>query len=99
LFFTESHCRPELDVLQTSAEALRTNPEWSGFSCRSVRVTHSRLSEVEADLYEADIVFGMTEHPWRRILDQCFVIRRLPYEAAGGFDPSLGHFAEWMLGA
>jgi hypothetical protein len=36
---------------------------------------------------------------WRKILDQCFVIRREAYLAAGGFDPSLGHFAEWMLAA
>lgn len=99
LFFTESHCWPEPDVLEKAAEALRSHPEWAGFSCHSQRVTHNRLSTVEADLYEADIEYGMTQHPWRKILDQCFVVRREPYFAAGGFDASYGHFAEWLLAA
>jgi len=98
-FFTEAHCWPEPDVLAKAAEALRTRPDWAGFSCHSERVTHNRLSVVEADMYEADIKHGMTKHPWRKILDQCFVVRREPYFKAGGFDASLGHFAEWLLAA
>ena len=99
LFFTESHCWPEADVLEKCAEALRDHPEWAGFSCRSVRKTHNRLSVLEADMYEADIRHGMKHHPWRKILDQCFVARRDFYFRAGGFDASLGHFAEWLLAA
>src|SRR6185369_10159268 len=36
---------------------------------------------------------------WRKILDQCFVVRAERYHAAGGFRPELGHFAEWHLAA
>jgi hypothetical protein len=41
----------------------------------------------------------MHDHPWRRILDQCFVTRRDAYEKCAGFRPELGHFAEWVLAA
>ncbi len=99
LFFTESHCWPEADALRRAWEVLGAHPEWAGFSGGSVRVIHNRLSEAEADMYEADIEFGMNRHPWRKILDQCFVVRREAYEAAGGFDPQFGHFAEWLLSA
>ncbi len=99
LFFTESHCWPESDVLEKSAVTLDAHPEWAGFSGRSIRVTHNRLSIVEADLYEADIEEGMLRHPWRKVLDQCFVGRRDPYFQCGGFDPDLGHFSEWLLAA
>lgn len=99
LFFTESHCWPEPDTLREASAVLGAHAEWAGFSGRSRRVTHNRLSVVEADLYEADIAYGMQHSTWRRILDQCFVVRREAYFAAGGFDASLGHFAEWMLAA
>ncbi len=99
LFFTEAHCWPDPDVLARSAEALAAHPEWAGFSCRSIPVTKNRLSVVEAEMYEADIEYGMTKHPWRKILDQCFVVRRGPYFEAGGFDATFGHFAEWLLAA
>jgi hypothetical protein len=79
LFFTESHCWPEPDVLELSLQAMQAHPEWAGFSARSIRSTHNRLSEVEADMYEADIEYGMLHHPWRKILDQCFVVRRCVY--------------------
>jgi hypothetical protein len=75
LFFTESHCWPEPDVLEKCLQAFATHPEWVAFSCRSIRITHNRLSNAEADIYETDIEFGMKEHPWRKILDQCFVTR------------------------
>ena len=50
-------------------------------------------------MYDADIAYGMTQHPWRKILDQCFVTRRDAYAQSGGFTPALGHFAEWALAA
>jgi hypothetical protein len=74
-------------------------PELAAFSCRSIPIVHNRLSEVEADMYESEIEFGMTAHPWRRILDQCFVTRRGPYDKCGGFTSELGHFSEWVLAA
>src|SRR5437870_2699883 len=73
LFFTESHCWPEADVLEKCLQAIAIHPEWVAFSCRSKRITHNRLSNAEADMYETDIEFGMKIHPWRKILDQCFV--------------------------
>jgi hypothetical protein len=50
-------------------------------------------------MYEADIAFGMNFHPWRKVLDQCFVTRREAYEACGGLKPEFGHFSEWVLAA
>ena len=99
LFFTESHCLPEPETLAHADAAANLNPEWAGFSCRSVPITHNLLSELEAELYGRDIEFGMTEHPWRKVLDQCFVVRRSAYFQAGGFDPAFGHFAEWLIAA
>jgi hypothetical protein len=99
LFFTESHCLPEADALERADDTLRDRPEWSGFSGRSIPITHNRLSVAEAELYDADIRYGMEEHPWRKILDQFFVVRNERYQDAGGFRPELGHFAEWHLAA
>ncbi len=99
LFFTESHVWPEPDVLQASTTMIEQNPDWAGFSCKTLRVVSNRLAEAEADMYEEAIAYGMNVHPWRKILDQCFVTRRNEYFAAGGFDDRLGHFAEWALAA
>jgi len=99
IFFTEAHCWPESDVLEKCLEKFAAEPHLAGFSCRSMRITHNRLSEVEADMYDADIEYGMTTHPWLKILDQCFVTRRDAYEICGGLKPDLGHFAEWYLAA
>ena len=99
LFFTESHCFPEPETLSLADAAVRENPEWAGFSCRSLPITSNLLSEIEAELYGRDIEFGMNEHPWRKVLDQCFVVRRQAYFEAGGFDPAFGHFAEWLIAA
>jgi hypothetical protein len=99
LFFTESHCLPEPETLARADAAAHRNPEWAGFSCRSVPITHNLLSKIEAESYGRDIEFGMTEHPWRKVLDQCFVVRRAAYFQAGGFDPTFGHFAEWLIAA
>lgn len=99
LFFTESHCWPEPDVLERCVGAFDSHPEWSAFSCQSIRIAHNRLSNAEADMYEGDIEQGLLQHPWRKVLDQCFVTRRDAYEACGGLRPELGHFAEWVLAA
>ena len=98
LFFTESHCLPEADILAILEETFAARLDYAGFSCHSLRVTHNILSVIEADMYEKDIQYGMS-HPWRRILDQCFAVRVEDYHAAGGFDPQFGHFAEWVLSA
>ncbi|WP_346657326.1 hypothetical protein [Bradyrhizobium monzae] len=79
--------------------AIDEHPDWAGFSCRSVPICHNRLSEAEAAMYQADIEFGMKQHPWRKVLDQCFVTRRDVYEECGGLREELGHFAEWVLAA
>jgi hypothetical protein len=50
-------------------------------------------------MYELDIEHGMTVHPWRKILDACFVTRREAYAQSGGFRAELGHFSEWALAA
>ncbi|MGT2438763.1 glycosyltransferase family 2 protein [Bradyrhizobium betae] len=50
-------------------------------------------------MYQADIEFGMKVHPWRKVLDQCFVTRRDVYWECGGLREELGHFAEWVLAA
>lgn len=99
LFFTESHCWPEPDVIALCIRAIDDHPDWAGFSCRSVPICHNRLSEAEAAMYQADIEYGMTQHPWRKVLDQCFVTRRDVYWECGGLREELGHFAEWVLAA
>ena len=50
-------------------------------------------------MYEADIEYAMKVHPWRKVLDQCFVTRRSCYEQCGGLQPEFGHFSEWVLAA
>jgi hypothetical protein len=99
LVFTEAHCIPKADVLRKSLAILEAKPDWAAFSGRSIRITHNRLSEAEADMYEDDIEFGMHQHKWRKVLDQCFVTRRKAYYHAGGFEPDFGHFSEWVLAA
>ncbi|MET3968563.1 glycosyltransferase family 2 protein [Bradyrhizobium sp. S3.9.1] len=99
LFFTESHCRPEPDVMEACIRAIDARPDWAGFSCQSVPICHNRLSVAEAAMYQADIEFGMKQHPWRKVLDQCFVTRRDVYWECGGLREELGHFAEWVLAA
>ncbi|MGL9618804.1 hypothetical protein QRQ56_12415 [Bradyrhizobium sp. U531] len=99
LFFTESHCWPEADVIEQCIRAIESHPDWAGFSCHSVPICHNRLSKAEATMYQADIEFGMKQHPWRKVLDQCFVTRRDVYWECGGLREELGHFAEWVLAA
>jgi len=99
LFFTESHCWPEPNVIELCIRAIEAHPDWAGFSCHSVPICHNRLSLAEAAMYQADIEFGMKQHPWRKVLDQCFVTRRDVYWECGGLREELGHFAEWVLAA
>ena len=99
LFFTESHCWPEPDVLEKCLKRFKRERDLAAFSCQSIPITHNRLSEAEADMYQSETEFGMKVHPWRKILDACFVTRRSSYEKSGGFSPKLGHFSEWALAA
>jgi len=99
LLFTESHCLPDTNTLSLADEKLNSNPEWAGFSGNASRIITNRLSIVEADMYQGDIRFGLIDHPWRKVLDQIFVIRNIEYQIAGGLVPDLGHFAEWHLAA
>jgi hypothetical protein len=78
---------------------LRQHPEWSGFSFRSVPITHNLLSEIEAQMYGSDIERNMADHPWLKVLDQCLVVTRDGYRDAGGIEPEFGHFAEWLFAA
>lgn len=98
-FFTESHCWPEQDVLALCVQAFEEQPDWAGLSCRSLPVSSNRLGAAEGAMHDAEISYGMTVHPWRKILDQCFVTRRNAYLQCGGFKPEFGHFAEWVLAA
>jgi hypothetical protein len=99
LLFTEAHCVPEPDVLAVAARGLEAHSDWIGLSLHARRFGHGRLGGIQADLYGADIAHDMAGDHWCKILDQCFVVRRAPYLAAGGVDPTLGHVAEWMLAA
>jgi hypothetical protein len=99
LVFTESHCLPEADFLARTATVRAEHPEWSGFSTRSIPLTHNLLSEIEAEMYSADIARNLETHPWLKVLDQCFVVNRAGYERCGGLEPEYGHFAEWLLAA
>jgi hypothetical protein len=99
LIFTEAHCWPEPDVIELCQEAINAHPDWAGFSCRSIPITRNRLSEAEAAMYATDIELALQFHPWRKILDHCFITSREAYERCGGFQPQFGHFAEWLLAA
>lgn len=99
LYFTESHVIPSATVLEQCVQCFEKNPDWAGFSCRTVAIAPNRQARAEAGMYESDIHYGMTTHPWRKILDQCFVTKRSAYEAAGRMTGELGHFAEFELAA
>ena len=99
LLFTESHVIPEPGSLRLVDEVLLERPGWAGFSFRSIPVTHNLLSEIEAGMYAADIEEGLERHPWRKVLDQCFALRREAWAASGGLEPRYGHFAEWLFAA
>lgn len=99
LVMTEAHCLPRPDFLAQAAAVVAERPTWSGFSGLSIPITHNLLSEIEADMYGRDIKNHLENHPWLKVLDQCFVIRRTAYEKCGGIAPEYGHFAEWLLAA
>jgi hypothetical protein len=50
-------------------------------------------------MYERDFASGLTNLRWRNVNDAGFFSRRAPYRTVGGFESSLGHFAEWVLAA
>ncbi len=99
LFLTEAHCLPHPEALQKASDFLREHPELSGFSGRSVPITHNLLSEIEADMYVEDIARNLDSHEWLKVLDQCFVVKADALHLAGGIEPEFGHFAEWVLAA
>jgi hypothetical protein len=99
LFFTESHVLPAPETLKRADEAVHARAGIAGLSCRSVGLTQNRLGAAEAAMYEDAIRYGLEQHPWRRILDQCYIAWREPYFEAGGFRPEFGHFSEWLLAA
>ncbi len=99
LFFTELHCWPEPDVLGKCLHAFTTHPEWSAFSCRSIRITHNRLSNAEADMYEADIEYGMKSIRGARSSTNASSRAVTFTTQCGGLKSEIGHFAEWVLAA
>lgn len=99
LIFTESHCLPAANALSTLLGIAAQNQEWAGFSCPTTPVVHNLLSQVEAEIYASHIQRELESAGWLKVLDQCFVVRREAYFAAGGFRPEFGHFAEWLLAA
>lgn len=99
LLFSESHCIPEPDALSYLVGIADANPDWDGFSAPTHGLTDNLLSRIECDIYSNDIRGKLQSHDWLRVLDQCFVIRRAAYDAAGGFRGEFGHFAEWLFAA
>lgn len=99
LIFTESHCLPAANALSTLLEIAAHNQNWAGFSCPTIPVVHNLLSQVEAELYGSHIQRELESSGWLKVMDQCFVVRREAYFAAGGFRHEFGHFAEWLLAA
>jgi hypothetical protein len=97
--FSESHVWPAPDVLERCVARMNERPEWAGLVCGMKRVTVNRLGDAEADMYERDFESGSTSLRWRNINDAAFCTRRASYDAAGGLDVALGHFAEWVLAA
>lgn len=99
LIFTESHCLPEPHAVSTLLGIAAERPAWAGFSCPTTPLVHNLLSRVEADVYASHIQRELESTGWLKVVDQCFVVRRDAYFAAGGFRAEFGHFAEWLLAA
>ncbi|HSI38400.1 MAG TPA: hypothetical protein VK946_04955 [Methylotenera sp.] len=99
LLFTESHCIPKNNAISSMLATVTEHPEWSGFSCQTSPITHNLLSEIESDIYVKHIRQALESTGWQKVVDQCFLVRRDAYFEAGGFRPSFGHFAEWLLAA
>lgn len=99
LLFTESHCLPTSDALSTLLAVAAGHPQWAGFSCPTTPVVHNPLSQVEAEIYGSHIQRELESPGWLKVMDQCFVVRREAYFAAGGVRHEFGHFAEWLLAA
>lgn len=97
--FSESHVWPTRELLERCIARMNDHPEWAALVCGVKLFTQNRLGEAEGAMYQRDFQVGMTELGWRNINDAGFFTRREAYVAAGGFDVSLGHFAEWLLAA
>jgi hypothetical protein len=99
LMFSESHVWPAPDLLERCVARMNDHPDWAALACGMRRVTVNRLGDVEADMYQRDFESGSTNLHWRNVNDAGFFTRRAPYLAVGGFDGTVGHFAEWVLAA
>ena len=99
LLFSESHCVPQVDALSYLVGVAERHPDWAGLSAPTHGLTHNLLSKIECDIYSGDIRGKLSSHDWLRVLDQCFLIRREPYDSVGGFRGQFGHFAEWLFAA
>ncbi len=99
LIFTESHCLPGTNAVSTLLQVAEHNRNWAGFSCPTMPVVHNTLSRIEAEIYGSHIQRELESDGWLKVMDQCFVVRREAYSAAGGFRHEFGHFAEWLLAA
>lgn len=97
LFFTESHCLPEKSALRQLLDVRKSHPEWCGFSCQTIPITHNLLSKIEAEIYVAHIKSELESSRGLKVIDQCFLVDRTAYFKAGGFRAQFGHFAEWLL--
>ena len=99
LMFSESHAWPSPNLLERCIARMNDHPEWAALVCGVRRVIANRIGDAEADMYERDFNSGSTNLRWRNVNDVAFLTRRAPYLAVGGFDATLGHFAEWVLAA
>lgn len=99
LLFSETHCLPLPQALRTLHDAALAHPDWAGFSCPTLPITHNLLSTIEAEIYDVHIRGELESTGWLKVMDQCFVLRQGDYVAAGGFRAEFGHFAEWLLAA
>jgi hypothetical protein len=55
MVMAEAHRIPEPDFLERCDQVFGDNPNWEGFSGRSIPLVHNLLSEIEAEIYAEDI--------------------------------------------
>ncbi len=98
-FFTESHCIPEAGTLRAILKAIEENPDWDGFNGQPTQISPNRMAKLESSFYGKEIEITLTGETWRRVLDQCFCIRKEMYARAGGLAYGFHHFSEWLFSA
>jgi len=90
--------RPRASVIG-GIVGLDSRTDWAGFSGRSVRSTHNRLSIAEADAYESDVAETVRRYPLVHSPGPRVRHGSPALPPVGGFDCALGRFAEWELAA